>query len=345
MKKPGIGSDRYTVSTKYIRYKVFHTPRKQTRQQSISPYGLDTEADINGQWFMMCTSEGDTFIPADYPGCFFTRKYRNAIFTCYNLKYDSGALVQHLPIEELDNLRLKGMCKYEGYQYKIIGNKCLSIRKGKNSITVYDLLNFYMMSLDKAAKKYLGLEKIDIGTYEFTEDYIFNHWDKIERYCIYDAVLCKKLTDLIISIFEEYDVFPRKLYSVAYISWVYFRSNCPYIHVVKYWQENKRLLDYSLEAYNGGKFEVTQKGPDYYYEYDIVSAYPNEIRNLVDIRQAQVIHDNKYHKDAVYGFIRCTMDIPHDVYSPIAIKNKGLNVYPVGIIEKVITKCQNEYLL
>ena len=294
---------------------------------------------------MICTSEGDTFSPDEYPDCFFSRKYRNSVFTCYNLKYDSGALVQHMPIDNLDQLRLEGSTEYEGYKYKVIGNKCFTIIRGKNSVTIYDLANFYKSKLEVAAQKYLGEGKIDLDPNLFTDEYIIANWETIAKYCIHDAVLCKRLTDLIISMFEEWDVFPRKLYSTAYVSWVYFRNNCPYVHVKGLWEQNKRILDFALASYNGGKFEVTEKGPGYFFEYDIVSAYPDVIRDLVDIRMARVIQSKDYIKEAVYGFIHCAMDIPHDIHSPVAVKNRDLNVYPVGVIDKVITKEEYDYLL
>ena len=100
-----------------------------------------------------------------------------------------------------------------------------------------------------------------------------------------------------------------------------------------------------MEILSGcGKFEVTTKGPGYYYEYDIVSAYPFEIRNLVDISWARVVREKAYRKNAIYGFLKCKIRIPMEVYSPVAVKRNNVNCYAVGAFEKVITKCEYEYL-
>jgi len=135
------------------------------------------------------------------------------------------------------------------------------------------------------------------------------------------------------------------LYSVAYISYQYFRQKCPYVTVKRYWEKEKEVLKYAMESYNGGKFEVTEKGTGYYYEYDIVSAYPYEISNLVDISWARVVRSKEYRKYAVYGFIKCKIDIPFNVSSPVVMKRGYLNCYPVGQFERVITKIEYEYLI
>ena len=329
--------------------KVIYSPanfiRKNKDEKSIEVIGLDTEAYTTGQCFMICTSLGDTFHEYDYPAFLFTRKYRGRNYVCYNLKYDSGAFVQMLTIKQLKELQSEGETKYEKYTIKIIANKCLSIRKGKNTVHIYDMLNFYNMSLNKASKYFLGEQKIHIETYDFSVAYVAQNWQRLSEYCIHDAVLCKLLADLLIKHFEDFGVHPRKLYSVAYVSWQYFSTHCEYIHVKRYAKTFPKVLDYAMQAYNGGKFEVTEKGPGYYYEYDIVSAYPYEIANLVDIRDARVKYSNNYEKSALYGFINCTMVIPVDVFSPVAMKKKNVNFYPVGKFQKVITKTEYDYLI
>jgi hypothetical protein len=100
-----------------------------------------------------------------------------------------------------------------------------------------------------------------------------------------------------------------------------------------------------MYSYNGGKFEVTRKGKGYFYEYDIVSAYPYEIANLKDITHARVIHQKAIPKDADYGFMLCAMNISYNTYSPIAVKWGSVNIYPVGCYAKVITLNEYKYLI
>ena len=328
-----------------IRYRCPSHLRKTKIHESIQPIGLDTEAYTDGECFMIATSEGDVFKPYEFPKCMFNRKYRQKSFVCYNLKYDAGAFIRYLPVEHIEELRATGSCDSLGFIYKVIANKCLTIRKGKNAIHIYDMYNFYHMSLDQAAQIYLGEKKHEVQTEKFTREYTSKEWNRIAGYCINDAKLCQQLSDILVRRFEKYGVYPKKLYSVAYISYQYFRQNCLYVTVKRYWQKEREVLSYAIKSYNGGKFEVTEKGIGYYYEYDINSAYPFEIRNLIDISWARVVKTSKYRKGAVYGFLKCIIKIPFECSSPCAIKRGTVNTYPVGEIEKYITKAEYEYLI
>ena len=294
---------------------------------------------------MIATSEGDVWRAEEWPRCIGSRKYRGKNFVAYNLKYDEGALIQHLPRGPLEQLRSVGKCTWENIHYHLIPGKCLTIRHNKHSVMVYDMYNFYRGSLEYNAEKYLGEHKEDIETKTFSREYVEKEWDRIASYCAKDADLVQRLAKLLIERFERFGVNPRKLYSTAYVSYQYFSRHTNYVTVKRYWEKSRYVLDYAMRSYNGGKFEVTEKKKGYLYEYDIVSAYPNEIKNLVDITKARVTRSKKYSASAVYAFIDVVMKLPVEIYSPVALKYGTLNVYPVGEIHKTITKTEYEYLL
>lgn len=328
-----------------IKYNCANYISNKYKKQSIDVIGIDTEAYEDGKCFLICTSNWHFWTMEEFPECVFSREYRGKNFVAYNLKYDEGALLQFLPRDPLSELRETGKTKYLDYHITIIPHKCLTIRKGKNTATFYDMYNFYMGSLDYNAKKYLGEQKQEIETKKFSKEYVERNYCSLVLYCIQDAILVQKLGELLIRKFETFGIYPRKLYSTAYISYQYFRQNTKYVTVQRFWKEDKKLLEFALRSYNGGKFEVTQKGIDYYYEYDIVSAYPYEIANLIDLSYSRIIWDQKYHKYARYGFLHCKMKIPVSVSSPVALQTTGVNIYPVGELEKIITKTEYEYLL
>lgn len=343
-------SRKSTGSKNHVRisdvvYNYTHINNSRKKTTSIKVIGIDTEADDKGRCFLIATSEFDFWEPHETFTKFFSRRYRGCNFVSYNLKYDEGAILQVLDMESLEELRIEGKCEFEGYVIKSIPSKMLSVRRGKNTVHIYDMYNFYGGSLNYNAKKYLGEEKEDIDTKTFTSDIIKRRYCEIAWYCIKDAVLVEKLGNLIISKFEKFGVYPQKLYSTAYISYQYFQKSCNYITVKRFWEEDKKLIQYAMYSYNGGKFEVTEKGTGHYYEYDIVSAYPYEIANLIDISNSRVVWSNKYRRFATYGFIYCKMKIPDNVYSPVPIKYGTVNIYPTGEIETYITKSEYEYLI
>jgi len=328
-----------------IIYRCSRFSRRKLPDKSIEVIGLDTEAYKTGRCFMLATSLQDTFHPDEFPQCFFNRKYRGSNFVTYNLSYDEGALLQRLPTAVLNRLREGERVEHRGFYYHVIPKKCLTVSRNRNTIHVWDIYNFYTGSLNYNAETYLGESKQKIETVEFTPAYVKKHYNTIAKYCIWDAVLVKRLADLLISKFEKYGVYPRKLYSTAYMSYQYFRSETAYVTVKRYWDSDKKVIYYAMCSYNGGKFEVTEKGTGHFYEYDIISAYPYEIANLIDITGSRVVYSDKYRSAARYGFIECNIKIPVETYSPIALKYHGVNIYPAGVIHKVITKNEYDYLI
>lgn len=333
------------ISIRDVIYRIPRHVRKTQHTKSIQLIGIDTETKTTGKCFLICTSSGDSFTPDDFPQCLFTRKYRNKKYAVYNLKFDEGSLIQHLPVSNLQQLRSTLKTSYNGYTYTSIPRKMFKIRRGKNCIEIYDVAGFYMMSLEKASRKYLGEGKNKLATKKFTDDFISKHYKKIVKYCIRDAVLTQRLATLLIEKFEQFGVYPQHLYSTAYVSWQYFKNNCDIPNIKHIYDYTPMLLQYAMDSYNGGKFEVTEKGTGRFYEYDIISAYPYEISRLVDISDISIMKGKHYEKEAEYGFIDCRLNIPVNVYSPVAVKRNNVNIYPVGNFRKVITKNEYDYLI
>ena len=337
--------EKGNITTADVRYHAPPTMKLVQRTESVKPIGIDTEAYTTGECFMIATALGEVWTPDQWPQCAFARKYRGKVFVAYNLKYDEGALLQHLSEESLNTLRLKGKVEENGYSYRSIPKKMLSIRRGQNAVTIYDVAGFFGLSLDAAARSFLGRRKSAIPTVDFYPAYVASNWDRIATYCINDAELCQELALELIKRFESFGVFPQKLYSTAYMAYQYFASKCDYVTVWDYWCEHRDVLDMAMAAYAGGKFEVTEKGVDHYWEYDINSAYPYEIANLADVRGATVIHSTKYQHKAMYAFLQCDITVPTHVFSPVPLKLGTVNVYPTGRFQRTITKGEYDYLV
>lgn len=334
-----------------VKYKCFKRNTSIKLSKSIDVIGLDTEAFQDGECYMICTSEGDVYKREEFPSCFFGRKYRNKNFVVWNLKYDSGALLQLLPFEILEQIRQENIGVFNGYEYELIGYKRLRIRKisasgRKNAgITIFDIMGFYNMSLQKASEIYLNNSKHDVEIAEINRDNLQENWNTLVKYCIQDCVLTKKLAELQINSFEKMGIYTRSLISTAYISYQHFREVCNPPNMYYFWNYHKKVLDYAMKSYSGGKFEVTEKGLDDYYCYDIVSAYPFEITKLPDLKNVKVEYSVRFSDEADFSFLDCEIDIPVSVNNPSSIKKKGLCVYPVGVIRKVITGIEYKYFV
>jgi hypothetical protein len=265
----------------------------------------------------------------------------------YNLKYDSGAILQALSEFTLIQLWEAGEAFEDGYHYTYIPHKLLRIRKGNIRVSMWDISQFFHMSLDKASRTYLNKGKIDIRTKRFTRKYVERFWRSIAKYCIQDATLTKELADFLLKKLKSFEIFPTALYSCASLSFKYYSDNAKIVTSWRYWKHHRKLLKMACDSYEGGKFEVTARGRFTGYEYDLVSAYPAEIINLVDISRAEVEYTPKYQNDAIYGFLRCRINNLKMCHLPCGIKRRKdkVRTYPAGDYYLTITKEEYDYIV
>lgn len=307
--------------------------------------GIDSEAYFTGVPFMFCISDGTVLKPEQIPEIFFTEKYIGANFVIYNMKYDSGALLYHLPRKILYQLWETNKTEFGDIKYEYIPHKLLRLKKGKNKVSFWDISQFYKMSLDKAAKKYLNKSKLETKTKNFTESYVKRTWKHISKYCIQDAVLTKELGEYLVNKLDEFGITASALYSCASISFRYFCDNSKIITSWEYWKYQRELLQFACDAYRGGKFEVTIRGQFTAHEYDITSAYPYEIANLLDTSNAYITRGRNYENQAHYGFIRCYIDNSKGYYLPCGpVLKNGICFYPAGKFFLTVTKQEFDYM-
>lgn len=307
--------------------------------------GLDSEAYTTGEPFMFCTSLHRVHRPDEIPYIFFKdADYVNGNFMLYNIKYDSGAILYHLPRSNLHELWSTGKTKFGEYRYSYIPHKLLRISRGKRKASFWDIAQFYRLSLDNAARKYLNKKKIDIRTKRFSKAYVQHFWNYIAKYCIQDAVLTEELGNYFINKLMQLNIIPSTLYSQASISFKFFASRTNIVTSWRFWNEDRALLEFACDAYEGGKFEVTTRGKLNAKEYDITSAYPYYIRNLIDIKNATYIRTSEYQPKAVYGFLRVHIDNTDFKYLPCGIMVKNVRIYPAGSYYLTITKEEYDYL-
>lgn len=342
---------------------VYPKPRlKDTRPLMDRVSGFDSEAYISGRPFMFCTSGGwitdnnslketspEILLPRDIPEVFFESRYHNVNFMTYNLKYDAGAILHFLNAEFLDELRIKNFTWYNDIRITYIPHKMLEFKRKKIIVRFWDIAQFYKMSLNKAANKYLNKSKIDLRTKKFSENYVIRYFHSIACYCIQDAVLAKELGIYLLNTLQSFNITASTIYSCASIAFKYFCSKSRFCTMYDLWRTEKEFFRIVCDSYEGGKFEVTARGKFYGYEYDITSAYPYEIRNLVDISNSKVYYSKKYDPNAVYGFLRCRIHNPEGKYLPCGpmLKKSGRNViriYPAGTYYLTITKNEYDYL-
>lgn len=324
---------------------VYKFPRLNSRGTEIeNVLGLDSEAYDTGQPFMICLSTGAELLPEDMPGALFDHADCRHV-AVYNLKYDSGAILYHMPRENMIELWEQTRTRWGPCLVEYIPHKCLTIARGKRHwVRIWDVSQFYAMSLDRASQRYLDKRKTDIETKKFSVAYVKKHRAKIRRYCIQDARLCSELTAFLLAKLAEFGIRATALYSSASLSFRYFADRVRIVTSWRFWKRYRELLPYAMDSYEGGKFEVTGRGSGDMHEYDIVSAYPYEIANLLDISTAEVIKSKRYQAGAAYGFLRCEVYNPRGLHVPCGIMVDNVRIYPAGRYYVTITKAEYDYL-
>lgn len=351
--------------------KYHNTGKKTSGVEIASLWGIDSETYNNGQPFLICISDGkkesNVFTPENILISLLDN-YTNIDFTAWNLKFDSGSILYNIPDgfcntldypEEPDKwifqpgkveLWIKGKTKIylQGREITLeyIPHKFLKISESKSRfVRIWDICQFYSSGLDKAAKKYLNEKKEYIETKTFTVQYVEKHLPKITSYCIHDAYLTARLSNLFLEKLSGFGIRATSLYSSASLSFRYFQDRGTIIHIKRYWKNYKDAVRIAIDSYQGGKFEITARG--YFnsgYVYDIVSAYPYELYNLVDISFARVHFSNQYEPEAIYGFIRIHIKIYDDISLPFGLLIHNTRVYAIGEYYITVTKNELDYI-
>lgn len=312
--------------------------------------GFDSEAYRSGTPFMFCTSLGDVITPDLLLETLFTPKYFRANFVVWNLKYESGAILKLFPHAIVKQMQRHHEAKivFKGIKYslKYIPHKCFAIRQRKfagSSVKFWDMAPFYgRCKLETAASAYLKEHKDDIDPNLFTVPYVDANFSTIAKYCVQDCLLTQKLATLWVDKFNETGIVVTNLFSEASISFDYVSSLTKIVTPWEFWENNNKLVQLAVESYEGGKFQITHRGAFHGYEYDISSAYPYEISNLIDIRGARVVYSRTPVPEAFYAYLRVRIDHRDaSVHLPCGIYQK-LRLYPIGTYYLTITL--QEYL-
>ena len=220
--------------------------------------GFDVETH-KGKAFLIANSDGDTAWVQSFEDCVqFLMKWKHTrgLNVFYNMDYDVRSILAYLERWQLERLYKLGKLEYGDLLIEYIPKKLFRLKSERRRVTFYDIFQFFRMSLDKAARKFLGERKIEIDVEKFDDwEWIQEHKREIERYCIKDAWLCAKLAEYIQNLYKEAGVGFYRPISPAALAERHYLRTCriprhPPLSVCRD----------ALKAYHGGRFEVLQRG-------------------------------------------------------------------------------------
>jgi hypothetical protein len=245
------------------------------------------------------------------------------------MDYDASAILKYLPARDIDKLYLHTSIRVNGMRLVYLPAKVFRMEWNGSSIEMFDLLQFYNMSLENASQNYLGEGKDDIPK-EVKSDlgkyYPLPEWnEKIRFYCLRDAQLTYRLAENFLNMLSVAGVDARKYYSTGYLAG-------KYLDKVKLGKIPEDVGTFARPSYYGGRNECTMRGTiPKVYIYDITSAYPSIIRNLQSLDGATYRIGKKVDLKSTYQFIRAKIWNPPGrfIYPiPWKEKNKGYIFYP-----------------
>ena len=347
----------------------------------MKTYGLDAET-YKGDIRCLATNEDVIEYPTfeDILKFFTRRKYRSSTLYSFNARFESEVLMKLIGNKDtlydiyINGAHPKGVnLDAFGCNVRYIPSKLFRICKDKHCVTIFDIAQFYAgWSLEKAAQQYLGEGKNPCNAKRIGQEkgYYERHNKEVMRYCIKDAELALRLSNVMKNVFENTNMQKGKLsftrpISQAKIAEKYILTNFKYPKILDAIQRDHYAAELS---YNGGIFQTYKRGvfEQPLYLYDINSAYPAVLQGLPHWGNGyfyRIKTPEEY--DTPYGWYLCSFDckyIPHvDRGHPYEVEicygipseqacitlmmNPKRIVYPTGKRTRWITKYEYLWML
>lgn len=203
-------------------------------------------------------------------------------YVIYGGNYDANMMLKMLPLKCIDRLLDTGKLYWGKYQIRWIEHKFFRLRANGRSITIYDVLANWQVKFVDACKAWaVGTDaELDLvlamkeqrGNFDDIDD------ERISSYCYLECdllrALCRKLFDAILA--TPYR--PNAVYGPGALASAALKKHGVKRFMADLPEEIEFLTHY---AYFGGRFDCAMIGwfSDV-WQYDIKSAYPDQIRFL-----------------------------------------------------------------
>jgi len=327
--------------------------------------GLDFETML-GYGFLLADSDGN-YITSPNPRHLYNFLLRPELHDTfnffYNIRYDFNALIKTLPKLVFQELYKEGKVKLPDYlkpgytlTIKFVPAKRFELTNSNGSRSgntyrhnvFYDLQQFYEMSLKEAGKRYSTLDKtgdnFDMDKLGSDLTYWQAHYPDIVKYCINDCMVTADLGERVQKDCKSrLGFYPKSYISKAGVAVEYLLRETynPNVKLVQ-----RQALDLAAFGYSGGWFECMAKGHfDQLYVYDINSAYPKQIRELIDVTTSPWKRVKSLSDEAYYGVYKVVVHIPEDPHliPPIPYRSKqGTMLHPTGTFITSLNKQEVE---
>ena len=270
-------------------------------------------------------------------------------YVAWNADFDIRALIHphFLPRKLCEQIGLIGWARADGYEFEFIPHKFLKVRRLSDNLKfeIFDLMQFFDLSLDAASEKFLNGKKIEIPKSWYNEiDRCLrdSRREKVLAYARRDVSLTQRHLENMLESYSGIGLEPKSLYSAGYLARQYFRDSLA----------GERLPDTMNEIWRrsffGGRVEVGKMG--YLGDislFDIRSAYPSVIKSLATTNGSRLESGPDWRdRGPCYGSYHVEVEIPRSWnWGPFPYRPKvGPLFYPVGNFDAYIARPGLEFL-
>lgn len=307
--------------------------------------GVDVESLVTGYAFLVCDSGGrHQWVRSfdDVVEFFSCDGYTDCLLVAYNLNFDAGVMLKWLGERVCAELIDGGSVSVGACAVEYVPSKYLRFRFGNRFVRIFDVAQYFKGGLDNAAKAYLNMSKLSMRSKTFVEaDY--GRRDLI-AYCVRDAMLAQGLGEYVVTAFDKIGVSVQSLVSPANVLETYVLDQLGLRNSV--WNVPEQVLEFAKLSFRGAWFENFKSGSfSITHRYDLVSAYPSVIRDLIDLSFGEWVQSVDRPSGAVYGYVHARVNVPEGCISPVAYKTRGGFVfYPHGEWNAYITMGELDWI-
>ena len=325
--------------------------RVQFRRKAVSDrrkiYALDTETTQKGELLILADNEGN-HIGLEKSKInqvlkfLFSKRYEGSWCFFWNLHFDARIILRliltELTEKDLNKFYYTGRCKILGYSIHYIEKRKLFIKKGKHSVTFFDIAQFcsqssLKQSYEENIKKELPshYEQMKESRSDFTKDYYKRHKKQMRTYCIDDCKLTKELAEHWINMFYKAFLFyPSHWISSGYLAEKIFINHG--VIIPKFDDTPLEIQELAWNCYVGGRIELVTRGfTNKAYIYDINSAYPYALTKIPEFTKGDWIQSKKVLPNALLGFFKIKCNIPETKHiTPFFFKVRNKIIFPNG---------------
>ena len=297
--------------------------KTQFRRKAVSDrrkiYALDTETTQQGELLVLADNEGN-YVDLENTKIkevlkfLFSKRYEGSWCFFYNLHFDARIILKmilrELSEKDLNRFYYTFRCKIRGYSIHYIEERKLSIRKGKHSVTFFDIAQFYSKSLLEAYKTNIKkplpnhYQSMKESRSDFSRDYYKRHKKQMRSYCIDDCILTKELAEHWVDIFyKAFSFYPSHWISSGYLAEKVLINQG--VNVTKFDDIPLEVQELAWNCYVAGRIELVTRGQsEKAYIYDINSAYPYAMTTIPEPTKGTWIQSTKLIKNALLGFFK-----------------------------------------